>query len=271
MTTRLRSQAALAVAAAVALYVPTLGLPLPDLCTPGIGVAGAAPSPSPSCGGDLRECLRLSADMRQTTFGGRFVTAEDVARCTDIFNSCIHGGAGGAGKQAPPGSPPPQGGNSATPTATTPKSGTQGTPGGGGAAAPPSTSQGSSGEGFMPEKFELSVDNGGATCRRNGNTVNCTGSGTWTGGGTYTSEIAGTLTGRTMKATLTVRGQSPGFCTSQTDSSGPITYDFNPDGTVAIHQGPQQYNVVYSAGCADSPPQSGTSGSWESTGTWSPG
>jgi hypothetical protein len=81
MATGVTSKFALAAVAAVGLYVPTLGLPLPDSCMHTIGVAGAAPAPSRSCGGDLRECLRQSADLRQTTFGGRYVTAEDVARC----------------------------------------------------------------------------------------------------------------------------------------------------------------------------------------------
>ena len=78
--TQLLHKLALTAAAAVGLYVSTLGLPLPVSCA----------APSPSCGGDLRECLRQSADMRQTTFGGRYVTAEDVARCMEAFNASIH-------------------------------------------------------------------------------------------------------------------------------------------------------------------------------------
>ncbi len=80
MVMTLAPKLALSTVVAGALYVPILVSPQHDSCTWTAGVAGAAPTPSPSCGADLRECLRKSADMRQTTFGGRFVTAEDVSR-----------------------------------------------------------------------------------------------------------------------------------------------------------------------------------------------
>ncbi len=69
---KLAPKIALSTVAAAALHVPTSVSPQHDSCTWTAGVAGAAPTPSPSCGGDLRECLRQSADMRQTTFGGRW-------------------------------------------------------------------------------------------------------------------------------------------------------------------------------------------------------
>ncbi|POX74484.1 hypothetical protein, partial [Mycobacterium kansasii] len=83
MVTRL----ALATVAAMGLYVATLGIPMASRCD---GVAGAAPSRS--CSSDLRECLRLSA--KTGIYGARYVTADDVAKCVDAFNECIHGGAG---------------------------------------------------------------------------------------------------------------------------------------------------------------------------------
>ena len=221
---------ALTTVAAVGLYVPTMGLPLPlNACLRTIGVANAAPSPT--CASDLRECLRVSA--KTGLYGVRYVTADDVARCMEGFNSCISGGAGGGGNPTATGAAPPDG-----KTVT------------------------------LPQRFTISVENGETECRTSGNTVNCTGGGTWING-TYTSEVTGTVSGLTMTGTLAVHGKSPGFCTSQSESSGPIAYDFSPDGTVAIRQGPQQYNVVYSGGCADSPPSSGTSQPWEGTGTWS--
>ena len=59
MITRLLPKLALATVAAIAMYASTLGLPVLGSCLGKAGVADAAPSPT--CGGDLRECLRLSA------------------------------------------------------------------------------------------------------------------------------------------------------------------------------------------------------------------
>lgn len=101
MTRRLLPKTALAALAAIGLFLP-FGAPVAGSCLRTIGVAGAAPSPSPSCSSDLRECLRASADLHQTTFGGRYVPADDVARCMDAFRSCISGGASSGGKPVPP-------------------------------------------------------------------------------------------------------------------------------------------------------------------------
>jgi hypothetical protein len=93
------STLAVAAVAALALYVPTFGLFGPLGACLGTAATAAA-APSPTCGGDLRECLRLSA--KTGIYGARYVTAEDVARCVEAFNACIHGGASGGGKQTPP-------------------------------------------------------------------------------------------------------------------------------------------------------------------------
>lgn len=124
--------------AAVGLYAPTLGLPLPNSCLRTIGVAGAAPAPSPSCGGDLRECLRLNADLRQTLFG-RYVTADDVARCMEAFNVCIRGGARACGNRPPP----------------------------------PSTPTRETGKG-LPPRFVIKTQFGTCDCIKTGDALNCT-------------------------------------------------------------------------------------------------
>lgn len=227
------SKLALATVATLGLYAPTLGLPIPGSCVRTGGVASAAPSPT--CAGDLRDCLRVSA--REGLYGVRYVTAEDVARCMEAFNSCIHGSASGGGNQAPPTSRSTEGGNGNST--------------------------------LLPQRFTMTVETSELACRLNGNGVSCNGEGTMING-TYTSEVTGTLSGLTMAGTLAVHGYSPGFCTSQSEASGPIAYDFSPDGTVAVRQGPQQVEVVYSGGCSDSPPSSSTSPSWSGTGTWSP-
>jgi hypothetical protein len=98
MITRLMPKLTLVTVAAVAMYVLSLGLPIPESCLRTSAVAGAAPSPT--CGGDLRECLRVSA--KTGIYGARHVPAEDVAKCVEAFNACIHGGASGPGNPVPP-------------------------------------------------------------------------------------------------------------------------------------------------------------------------
>ena len=88
---------------------------------------------------------------------------------------------------------------------------------------------------LLPQRFTMTVETSELACRLNGNGVSCNGEGTMING-TYTSEVTGTLSGLTMAGTLAVHGYSPGFCTSQSEASGPIAYDFSPDGTVAVRQ-----------------------------------
>lgn len=230
---------ALATVAAVGLYIPTLGLPLPSSCLRTIGVAGAAPSPS--CGGDLRECLRASADMHPTTFGVRYVTADDVARCMEAFRSCISGGASGGG-QSPP-----------TPTAA----------------------EGGNRKG-LPQRFTITTSAGFMhDCRVSGDTVSCEISYQQPvehGMTTYRGTVSGRLSGSTMTGRWETQSRSDGAegCVSEGKESGPATYVFNPDGTVAMRVGPQQADFVYTGSCSDAPPYSSTLPVWEETGTWSP-
>ena len=110
MVTRLVPKLALATAAAVGLYASAGGL-LPGPfgnCLRSTGVATAAPSPT--CANDLRECLRVSA--RTGLYGVRYVTAEDVARCVEAFDACIHGTI--QGNPHPPASTSSPGGGNKT-------------------------------------------------------------------------------------------------------------------------------------------------------------
>lgn len=179
----------------------------------------------------------MSADMRQTTFGGRYVTAEDVSRCVEAFNACIHGGASAGGNPVPP----------------------------------TSTSSEDKATGALPQRFRISSERP-IDCRLSGGTVSCTGRFQEPhGDGIYTEtyEIAGTLSGMTMTGTLTGRSDSTGFCVSHTDFSAKVTYTFSPGGSVEMRQGPAEMKTTYSGGCSDSPPQSTTSPAWETTGNWS--
>lgn len=256
---------AFATVVALVLYVLTFGLLGPlGACLRTAATASAAPSPT--CGGDLRECLRKSADMRQTTFGGRYVTAEDVARCTEIFNACIHGGASQGGNQgSPPNSRPSQGGSPTTPTSTSTPKGPPGTAGGGTPIPPPSTSAGGSRKG-LPTHFEVRDSYGTVgDCRVSGDAVKCALSWAtpeWVGSGTVT----GTLSGLTVTGTQTLHqtGQNGAGCTINETYTGPITYVFNSDGTVKLKAGPAQRQSTFS--CAD--PTSGTTNGGESDGTW---
>ena len=103
------SKLAVVAAAAVGLYVTTVGLPVtPHSCLRTVGVAAAAPSPT--CGADERECLHAS--VKTGLYGVRYVSPEDVARCVEAFNACIHGTL--EGNPNPPASTPTAGGNPRT-------------------------------------------------------------------------------------------------------------------------------------------------------------
>ncbi len=232
---------ALATAFAVGLCVPALGVAPPDSCVLGPGVAGAAPSPS--CGGDLRECLRTSADMHQTTFGGRYVTAEDVSRCVEAFNACTHGGASLGGNQSPPMS---------------------------------TSAQGDSRQG-LPQRFRITYQSTAIDCRTTGVEASCSSrrEEQLPAGGTYseTGEIDGTVSGMTLSGTVTRHGRSAGDssgCVSEQTQTGPVRYEFTSDGAVAMNDGPITQDIVFSGTCADSPRTSSSFPVWQATATWSP-
>ncbi len=230
-------------AAALALYVPAFGvIGSPRTCRSTAATATAAPSPT--CGSDLRECLRMSADMRQTTFGGRFVTAEDVARCTEIFNGCIHGGAGAGG---------------------TPIPSTTSTGGGGGRRG-------------LPQHFGMNYQ--GALigdCRINGDAVTCKSlnpNGLAEGQDSWTGTITGTLSGMTMTGQQTFRIEGhysgePG-CSYTEEGSGTITLVFDSSGTVSIRSGPLPWHKTNhgscSGGSSETIPPNEVTASWSALG-----
>lgn len=226
--------------AVIGLYAFTMGLTVPLKSCLWSGVASAAPSPTPSptCGSDLRECLHASA--KTGLYGVRYVLPEDVSRCVDAFNACRHGGAGSGGKPNP----------------------TPSTPAGG-----------NTGKG-LPQHFGIKTSGNGDTrqdCRISGNSVSCTGTLVAPVGSTdsYEWQFTGTLSGLTASGTF--KGHQTGHapadpsCGYEQDLSGPATYVFNLNGTVLIRQGPAQIQGTYSCGG----PTSYTGDAWESTGTWS--
>lgn len=264
IATTMMSKVAVVTVAAVGLYIPTLGLPLAGWrCLRSVGIAGAAPSPS--CASDLRECLRRSADMRQTTFGGRYVTAEDVARCVEAFNACIHGGAGAGGDQAP-GSRPPDG----RPTTTQTNTGTQGAPGTGSNPAPPSGSPGSTSGKALPQRFAMAFQGFVNDCRVTGEKVTCTTKLEPVPPGIdfFEATFTGTLsqTGATGTEMRSQKGHYDNGCTFDENYSTPYSYYFNSDGSVTLKFGTGQRQSRFS--CAEA--TTGTTPPGEITGTWSP-
>ncbi|ORB84140.1 hypothetical protein B1987_10415 [Mycobacterium kansasii] len=230
MVTRL----ALAAVSAMGLYVATLGIPTASRCD---GIAGAAPSRS--CSSDLRECLRLSA--KTGIYGARYVTADDVAKCVDAFNECIHGGTGAGG---------------ATPSPTT------STGGGGRKGLPPHL--GITYEGTLVNDCKVSGDK--VSCKIINPNAPVGNQDSWIG------EIKGTLSGMTMTGTQTIRVEghydgSPG-CFYTEEASGPARYVFDSDGTVAMRNGPLQWQHTDYGSCSNSSSQ--TSAQTEGTARWSP-
>ena len=230
--TRFASRLALGTLAAMGLYIATLGSPITGPCG---GLAGA--TPSRSCGGDLRECLRLSA--KTGIYGARYVTADDVARCVEAFNACIHGSSGGS------------------------------------ANPPPSTSTGGTGHKGLPSHLGITY-NGAliSDCRVSGEAVNCKVINPNAPVGnqdSWTSEVTGTLSGLTMTGTETIHVEGhydgqPG-CLYTEKASGPVTYDFNSDGTVSMRGGPMQWQHTDYGNCSNSYSQ--TSPENEVTAEWS--
>ena len=228
MVTRLAPKIALASVAGVAMYVSMLGLPMPGSCE---GVAGAAPSPT--CGGDLRECLRQSA--RTGIYGARYVTADDVAKCVEAFNACIHGTANGTGNPVPP----------------------------------TSTSAGGNGPTGLPTHFGITDEGGVSDCKMTGDTVTCrerlTAPPDWLD--SYSLTVTGTLSGWTMTGTWTAHMVSHPPCVMTDEGSGPATFVFSPGGTVTMRVGPVQWQRTTGFGCSNTDPR--TSPEAETTGTWS--
>ncbi len=220
--------------------VMVAGLYVPGSAAGPFAACRATAAPSPSCGGDLRECLRQSADMRETTFGGRYVTAEDVSRCMEAFNACIHGGSSTGGSQP-------------TPTST-------------------SADRGSS---SLPQRFrtKFPVPNTPSTmvgdCQRTGNDLACTEKlEPQNEGSTWTGEVTASLSGMTATGTRTARLTSPGTggCTTDYRYSGPITMSFGADGSATMRWGPSQVELNWGGMCSDS--RSETAPVTESTGSW---
>lgn len=250
--------------AAFGLHAATLGLPASVSCFH----AGAAPSRT--CGGDLRECLRLSA--KTGLYGACYVTAEDVATCMEAFNACIHGtSGGGVNPPGPPGGTPPGGGTvSSSPNTTgsspqAPRS--PGTPG----STPTKTTGGS----VLPRRLGIRYRHGVIDCRNDGETMTGTSSRQEPvpPDGTYSEkqQITGTLSGLTMQGSLAGQYTSAGAsgCTSNGTLSGPVSISFNGDGTAVLREGPILNEATYSGDCSNAPPFSSTTPAWEETGTWS--
>ena len=205
---------AVAAIAALGLYVSVFGSfgPL-GACMRTVPTASAAPSPT--CGGDLRECLRLSA--KTGIYGARYVTAEDVARCVEAFEACIHGTLGGGNPNPPPTSSPTRGGNGAT----------------------------------MPRRF--TIEGEGFDCTVSGSAVECIAAPSSNDPNT-SKTIKATLSGLTMTGTRADHfvGPSVQGCVSTVDYSWPITVEFKSDGTGQLHMAQGHYDQTLSGSCSGS-------------------
>jgi hypothetical protein len=169
----------------------------------------------------------------------RWVTAEDVARCMEAFRSCINGGAS-------------RGGNPVPPTTTARRDSSTG----------------------LPQHFGIKAADVVYDCTRSGEAITCTGTRNLSEGwDSITEEVTGTLSGLTMTGSLKRHGTGhapamPG-CRSEHDSTGPVTYVFNLDGTVTMRAEPHQWNTTWSGCGADDGPRSGVTDAWEATASWS--
>jgi hypothetical protein len=185
--------------------------------------------------------------MHQTTFGGRYVTADDVARCMEAFRSCVSGGASRGGNASPP----------------------------------KSTAVGGSNGQAFPERFAIEAGTLAADCRVNGDTVTCEEklepvpayATSWTA--TFTGTLSGsTLTGTERENSSLAPG--PNTCGAKTESSGPVTCVFGTDGTVKVSKGVFQTEESYfgtpsvtGGNCSINPPRNYSRPGYEFSATWS--
>lgn len=205
-----RSTLAGACLAAVWLVGPAVGWPGPmGPCLHSVGTATAAPSPT--CSSDLRECLHAAA--KTDIYGVRYVTADDVRRCMETYNSCIHGGASDGGTPSTP------------PTSTT---------GRGGSGA------------VMPQRFTIKGED--FDCVVSGSSVDCAAPPS----GNTARRISATLSGSTMTGTRTDHfvGPSVQGCVSTVDYFWPVTVQFKSDGTGYMKAGQGHNEQTLSGTCS---------------------
>ena len=133
----------------------------------------------------------------------------------------------------------------------------------------PNSSQGGEATSLPPMKrFRIGGDSYGPVedCSVTGSTVTCTS--TWDDpyqADTYTGDFSGTLSGMVMTGTRTSRqtghdATNPS-CRWETETSAPITYYFNRDGTLTDHQGPGEWRMTHSGSCSGT--ESGTTSAAE--------
>lgn len=251
MCTGMFSKLALATVAAVFLYVPTLGLPLPlNSCLPASGVATAAPldAAAEACVSDLKDCL--SGATQTGLRDVRYIAPEDVDRCVHDFNDCWDDYIYAV----------------LNPSTSTPSPSTSSSP------ASTSSPEGANTPG-MPPRFKITANETFADCTARGEAVTCTlgwDAPDWVDA--FTGSFAGTLSGwaATGTATSHIEGHSPAdsSCTHVEDYSGPATYIFSPNGSVTMRVGPNQRQTTATCNGRQTSNSGVTDGVGEVTGVW---
>lgn len=143
---------------------------------------------------------------------------------------------------------------------------------------PPESASPEAADTFLPTRFTITYrppEPVAYECGRTGDSVTCTPPGDTLAEGfiSWTATIIGPLSGPTMTGTATtdIEAHKKGHpdCISHQHSSGPVSYTFRPDGTVAIRDGPTQWQTTYSGNCPDQPTVPvETVPLWEGTGAW---
>lgn len=228
-STAVRCSAAALAALGLALAGALLPIP-PESCLSPTGVASGAPSPT--CGSDLRECLRLSA--KEGLYGVRYVLPEDVATCVEAFNACIHGTVGAGGN----------------PTSSPPRS-------------TPSAAGGRTG---LPDHFGVRTEYSVIDCRANGDSVSCTETLNKPEEDVVSITYTGTLSGMTLTGVRKVHlsGHYNDGCAFDEIQTDPIDYRFEPGGQVTVIAAPGHWERTSCTGTTSSDTPGG-----QSTGTWS--
>ena len=139
---------------------------------------------------------------------------------------------------------------------------------------PTPTSAEKSGNPLLPRHFRITSEGSTQDCLIEGDRVRCSllldplpdNYDAWTG------EVTGTLSGLTLTGTSTTtenfHQRDDPNCRTEQHRSGPVTYDFDRDGTVVMGEGLMRYETWSSGSCPGTSAEQQWGG--QGTGVWSP-
>lgn len=144
-----------------------------------------------------------------------------------------------------------------------------------GMSQPSSSASGSGMDSALPKHFRIESVGFIHDCRTDGDKVSCTTQSVPMPDNheSWTEEMTGTLSGLTLTGTSTTQEifhqRDDPKCRTVQRRSGPVTYEFSPDGTVVMSEGRMHYDTKDTGDCPGSGSYTGEQWGGQGTGTWS--